>query len=155
MRKFLLFMLLGLFVLLCFEQGIADTSGTCGDDLFWTLNNDGQLTISGIGYMNTSFRDSIGIKSVIIQEGVQSICENAFNNCTNLVSVSIPESVKSVGLGAFCGCSSLIEVTLPSNVTYINSYTFKDCTSLQKVSLPKNLQRRGKRICVPVSGKQP
>ncbi len=36
----------------------ADTSGTCGNDLTWTLTEDGLLTISGTGDMDDYLTDS-------------------------------------------------------------------------------------------------
>ena len=54
----------------------ADTSGTCGDNVTWTLDNMGTLTISGIGNMTSApWKNDYQtvIKKVIIEEGVTSI----------------------------------------------------------------------------------
>ena len=80
-------------------------SGKCGDNLWWTLGDDGTLTISGTGNMidytddNYApwFRWSPEITSVIINEGVTSIGNYAFSNCSGLTSVTIPDSVTSIG----------------------------------------------------------
>ena len=49
------------------------TSGSCGDDVSYTLDNDGCLTISGTGEM-TSAPYGRNMTSVIIENGVTSIC---------------------------------------------------------------------------------
>ena len=44
--------------------------------------------------------DEVGLKEVILEEGVETIGEGAFLN-TELVSITIPKSVKSIGKSAF------------------------------------------------------
>ena len=55
----------------------------------------------------------LNIKMVIIPDGVNSIADNTFENCSNLTSVVIPDSVTSIGGKAFYNCNSLTEMTLP------------------------------------------
>ena len=59
---------------------VAAQSGQCGDNLFWTLDDEGTLTISGTGAMwNWSFFsplapwESTYVKNVAITSGVTSI----------------------------------------------------------------------------------
>ena len=59
-----------------------------------------------------------------IQEGVTSIREKAFENCSGLTSVTIPNSVTSIGEEAFLDCSSLTSVTIPNSVTSIGNHAF-------------------------------
>ena len=81
----------------------AAESGTCGDNLTWTLDDNGTLTISGQGEMydyyfyheNTWWNREI--KEVAINNGVTSIGSYAFSSCTGLTSVTIPDSVTSIG----------------------------------------------------------
>lgn len=79
-------------------------SGTCGDNLTWTLDDSGTLTIRGTGKMaywsssNTPWYSSNGrIKAVIIESGVTNISDYAFYYCVNLTSVIIPDSVTRIG----------------------------------------------------------
>ena len=101
-------------------SAFADTtaSGKCGDNLTWTLDGDGTLTISGTGKMKDYYpsnNDTTApwgencslIKSVVISDGVTSIGYGAFYNCSNLTSVTIPDSVTSIGDSAFYGCSKI------------------------------------------------
>lgn len=91
--------------------------GTCGEDLTWILDDEGTLTISGTGAMtNFVFGESpwygnAAIKNVIIEEGVTSIGDDAFDGCSELTSVSIPASVTAIGDLAFFECDSLTNVT--------------------------------------------
>ena len=48
--------------------------------------------------------------------------------CTG--AVSIPNGVTSIGDDAFYNCSGLTEITIPDNVTSIGDYAFYDCTNL-------------------------
>ena len=145
-------------------------SGVCGDNLTWELNGEGTLTISGTGEMTSSpWQDNRSgydedIKSVIIQDGVTSICGGAFlrldelvnvtipssvktieefafsnsGNGTGLVSIVIPEGVTSIGQQAFDGCQKLTNVTIPSSMTEIGNYAFMGCTSLTNVDIQPN-----------------
>ena len=90
-------------------SAFADTakSGTCGDNLTWTLQ-DGVLNISGTGNMKNYSTQTVNdkyittapwgeyydtIKSVVIEAGVTSIGYDAFYGCSSLASVTIPDSV--------------------------------------------------------------
>ena len=47
------------------------------------------------------------MESATISEGVKSIGDNAFYNCTNLVNVSLPDSLTSISFNTFYGCTNL------------------------------------------------
>lgn len=121
-------------------------SGTCGDDLTWTLDSDGLLTISGEGNMYNysdygderapwySSRDSI--TEVIIENGVTSIGQCAFDSCIGLTSIDIPDSVTSIESWALNGCRCLMSITIPAGVTSIGSYAFYKCSELTSITIP-------------------
>ena len=146
MRKKLLVLLLTLaamFALLTISAGAADVvdSGTCGDQITWTLDRDGVLTISGEGELETGwgapwaeyFSD---IRSVDIEPGITTIGNSAFRNCVNLTSVSMPDGITSIGQFAFSGCSSLTGITIPESMREINMEAFRNCISLTAVKIP-------------------
>ena len=93
---------------LAITAAAADTvkSGTCGEDLTWTLDDEGVLTISGTG-------TAIGYK--------------AFSGCSGIVSVAIPDGITSIGSLAFYNCSELTNVTIPNSVTYVSESAFSNC----------------------------
>lgn len=134
-----------------FITAYAASSGTCGDNLTWVLDDDGTLTISGTGamtdwtYSSTApwYGNSSSIKSVVIDDGVTSIDEYAFYNCSSLKSITIPDSVTSIGSYAFYGCSSLKSVTIPDSVTDIGKHAFYYCNSLTSVTIPDSVTSIG------------
>ena len=125
------------------------TSGECGENLKWDLSDDGTLTISGTGKMDSwSYENETSpwykntdIKQVVIEEGVTSIGAYAFYYCSNLTSVTIPEGVVTIGKYAFAVCASLTGVKLPDSLTSIGTYAFYSCGSLTEITVPENVTR--------------
>lgn len=72
---------------------------------------------------------------------VQSIEQNAFENCTSLKSFTIPASVTTIGTGAFSNCSSLADVTFAEGATIqkIGSNSFQHCTGLKEITIPNSV----------------
>ena len=152
MKKRLLSILLAAVMLLTMlplglvETAWAASSGTCGDKLTWSLSDDGTLTISGTGKMK-DYGDNYGmsvapwyvgssqVKTVIIEDGVTSIGDRAFDGCTKLTRVVIPDSVTSIGYSSFRGCYSLPSVAIPDSVTSIGDSAFAYCKALTGITL--------------------
>jgi len=108
-------LLLGVFS----ATALAETvdSGTCGENLTWTLDDQGVLTISGTGEMmdKPNFGDDKNaVTSAVIEEGITSIGRNAFWDFKSLTSVTIPESITKIGYSAFSGCDNLERVNITS-----------------------------------------
>ena len=137
----------------------AEIGGTCGNDLEWTLDAEGLLTITGTGAMDNyqiillsstengdvyttdtpwkSYEDYI--KRIEISKGVSSIGNSAFYYCSKLSGVTIPESVTRIGQDAFMGCGNLTDITIPDGVTSIEDGTFSGCRSLTGVIIPEGV----------------
>ena len=134
----------------------------CGDNVYWTLDEDGVLTISGTGKMwdygetDADWEDApwygLDVKSVVIEAGVTSIGNYAFFWCDGLTSITIPDgltsitipdSVTSIGDSAFSYCSSLTSITIPEGVTSIGDYAFWDCSSLTSITIPEGVTSIG------------
>lgn len=125
-------------------------SGTCGQNLTWTLNQAGTLCISGSGEMKGWNSDGAPwysqrkkVRKIEIEQGVTSVSDYAFRGCINLTSVTISTSVAIIGKSAFGGCSSLPSVTIPDSVTSIGNDAFELCRSLSSVMLGKNVTSIG------------
>ena len=90
---------------------LAISNGTCGENLSWTLDDEGILVISGTGKMENYTRSSFSyqipghwqivyytdsplfdlkIQRIIINDGVTSIGNAVFSDNPSLTSVSIP-----------------------------------------------------------------
>ena len=125
-------------------------SGQCGDNLIWTLENDGTLSITGFGDMwdfsyTTSpwYSHRENVKKVTLTSGATSVGQCAFYDCSNLLSVSLPTSVSSIGRYAFGGCSSLPSITIPNGVTTLGYGAFCRCSSLKSATIPSSVTSIG------------
>ena len=110
--------------------------GKCGERAYWLLVLDtGNLTIYGKGDMDSAdwAHYCFTITSVIIGDGITSIGNNAFSDCTDLTSVTIPDSVTSIGDSAFWNCKALTSIVIPAKVTSIGSAAFTLCTGITDV----------------------
>ncbi|MBR5342904.1 MAG: leucine-rich repeat protein [Oscillospiraceae bacterium] len=121
------------------------TGGDCGDSLRWMLDGT-LLLISGTGDMDefgtgtAPWYDSRkNIQTVLIGDGVTSIGDYAFMNCSYLSDVTIPDGVTSIGSEAFYYCLALTDVTIPDGVTSIGNSAFSNCKSLTSVTIPDSV----------------
>jgi len=133
----------------------AETDGICGadgDNLTWTLDPEGTLTVSGTGKMADWggengdapwYRQRDAIQKVIIKEGVTSIGDEAFLYCDSILSAEIADSVTRIGISAFLDCESLTTVNIPTGLTEICDQAFAVCYSLQNVEIPNGVTRIG------------
>ena len=131
---------------------LADSSGSCGEHAFWTLDEEGTLTISGTGAtdscysfvynqaVNTApwYESMDDIRRVVIEEGITELGMWSFMPAHNLESVQLPESLIIIGSDAFAGCTSLREVRFPTHCTELGQ--FSGCEALEHVTLPPALE---------------
>ena len=95
-------------------------SGECGaqgNNVTWTFDSEGTLTLSGEGkmvYSMTEWNGSViftapwhdyrkSIINIVIEKGVNSLSQSAFYECTNLKTVTIPYTVYEI-ITPFEGC---------------------------------------------------
>lgn len=64
------------------------------------------------------------LKAIDLPNGVESIGEQAFRECTSLTAVSFPDGLTLIGDAAFWGCTSITTVTLPDGLTTIGNGAF-------------------------------
>ncbi|MGN1328070.1 MAG: leucine-rich repeat protein [Eubacterium sp.] len=78
--------------------------GSQSENVSWELNNDtGELVVSGTGYVD-AFNDELDkalVTGVIINEGIEGVNDNVFNDFSCIESVSLPLSLKYIGVSAF------------------------------------------------------
>lgn len=166
-------------VVLCFavcvtvsaEDRVVVDSGECGaqgDNVIWTLYDDGELVISGEGEMEdyTSSLDvpwccyseeiffvkiecgvtTVGayaffgfpIKQVEIAESVTNIGDIAFAHCDNLINIDIPNSVTTIGACAFVNSNNIETINLGSGVAIIGYYAFAVCANLSRINVDED-----------------
>lgn len=139
----------------CQGGGTLYRSGTCGDNLAWTLDNSGTLTISGTGDMydyaydfETNSRTSPWadyrsmIRSIKIGSGVTHIGAWAFED-TNITSLTIPGSVTAIGDHGVDGNRYLTELTLQPGLKSIGKEAFSYSKRLTTVTIPDGVTTIG------------
>ncbi|MEE1254158.1 MAG: leucine-rich repeat protein [Paludibacteraceae bacterium] len=70
---------------------------------------------------------------------VNSIENDAFNDCSAVTSIVIPNTVTFIGKFAFYGCSSLTSITIPNSIIKIGGYAFMGCSSLSAITIPSSV----------------
>ena len=126
-------------VLMC-ANAFAAATGRCGDSITWTLDDSGNLTLSGSGEMwNNGYDDSpfkdYEIRKATVKYGITSIGESAFLGCRGMTELTLPNSVTSIGDCALYGCSGLTELILPNSVRSIGDIAFTYCSGLEKITV--------------------
>ena len=125
--------------------------GECGkndyDQLIWTLDANGALSISGSWSMQDYKNYAIDnptpwydfcdeIKTVIIGAGVTELGQGAFRNCKNIQKVTMGEDVQTIGMVAFSNCIGLTDIQIPESVASIGQEAFFNCTGLTSIYIP-------------------
>ena len=135
----------------------AQTSGSCGDNLTWTLTGAGSnltLAISGTGNMKNYdsaphtapwYTQRANITTLVLPNGITAIGSFAFYACSSLKgTLIIPDSVTYIGEGAFSGCSGLTAVNYnATNCTTMGSSlypVFTNCTQLATLNIGENVK---------------
>lgn len=162
MKKTLAFLLsaillLGMYPLEVFAVEII-ASGTCGDDVNWSVYDDGSFLLTGNGtlmndYENEedvpwyNYRESITDASLWLSQ-ITNVGKHAFSGCTGLTRIVIPSNVSVINSYAFSCCINLKTVegdiiansgcqktNLGINVPEIGSYAFYNCSSLESIDI--------------------
>ena len=150
-----------------------ETSGTCGDNLKWNLDENGTLTVSGTGYMTNYEAETetpwynvrSQIYKVVIEDGTVAVGDHAFEMCGNLSEVVFPANlisignwafgdtaitnvelgsgIESIGEGAFYYCASLESVVIYGSVEYMGDNAFGECVNLTEVVFKSNISAVG------------
>ena len=132
-------------------------SGNCGDNLTWTLDSEGTLTISGNGSMENydpydenqddeyeGYRTpwesmSDNVQQLVVTSGVTGIGDYAFLDCRNMASITLPEGLTQIGAYAFQNCNALTTVNIPDGVTSIGDGAFAGCVGLTSINIPNGV----------------
>ena len=92
--------------------------------------NDG---IESIG--NSAFAERGYLSSFSLPEGLVTIGEKAFYNCQNLPTLTFPDTLKSIGNNAFYHCRAMTRLELPDALESIGKEAFGLCVGLTDISL--------------------
>ncbi len=127
---------------------IVGAYGSCGDDLIWTLDKYGLLTISGTGEMYDIYEGEAPwleyeVKNLVVEEGVTHIGTYSFASCMLLETATIKSDVKSIGEYAFNNCVSLKKINIEGALESIGEYAFENCYTLNSIILPNTVESLG------------
>lgn len=142
-----------IFLLIWALPANAETSGICGENVTWKIDN-GVLTISGTGRMNNysgpndiPWGSVVGdVTDIVIEDGVTYIGNNAFcwaiadmNGEVNVKTITIPKSVKEMGVCTFAYVTDV-------DTVYYNA---EDCKfSGNSLNFAYNYFPRGKNLVI-------
>lgn len=90
-----------------------------------------------------AFDGCLGLKVVVLNDGLRTIELWAFRDCVSLKCIKLNEGLQIIGYGAFRGCTSLESVKFPSTVISVKSAAFNGCKELKEVLLNCGLQKIG------------
>ena len=157
-RIFLMTLLMAL--VFCGRAGAELGSGSAGENIRWSLSEDGVLTVSGQGAMENYYLQysekhkqyitvapwgdyTKQITSVVIEPGVTSAGECAFSNLIYVKNVTLPDTLVRVENYAFYGSYQIEDVVIPDCVTYIGDYAFNGLSYLTSFHFPAHLVTLG------------
>lgn len=81
-------------------------------------------------------------ESVIIPEGIEEICAQAYDRISSLREVILPSTLKIIGDKAFAG-TDITSIEIPESVEHIGIQAFSYCRSLKKLDLFNGLKTIG------------
>ena len=125
-----------------------------GETIFWELETNGMLMITGTGEMDDynvgSYYDESthsplkkyceSITQLVIEDGITTIGNGVFWECINLKSVELPEGIEKIGDDAFYKCSGLEEIYLPDDLKSIGESAFYNCVALKEIIMPDSVE---------------
>ena len=172
MKKLLRFLCTALMTVVCMSVNAQATSGSCGANATWSYEST-TLTISGTGEMYDYaygeapwYADYAStMTSLVIEDGITSIGNNAFAGCEKLNSVqypasgftsigdyafsgakvknpNLPRTLTHLGDGAFSG-SQAKYVSIPASLKKIGDYAFETCANLESVGIYDGVEEIG------------
>lgn len=113
------------------KESTSIAEGSCGNGVFWKVNEDNILYITGNGETYDydandapwqAYKPEISV--VVVEKTVTRIGENAFNGCSSLQDVRIYDGLQEIGENAFKGCSALESITFPESLVSIADDAF-------------------------------
>ena len=100
----------------------------------------GGAPVTAIGYrafMNSS------VEGIQFNEGLKSIGNQAFLNCTRLRTVAFSKTITTVASNAFSGCKNIVTASFAKDTKKIPNYAMNGCSSLKNVEIPRTVTEIG------------
>lgn len=126
------------------------STGQLGENVTYSLSDDGTMVISGSGPMYEycdkliqypeTWPEVFELNSVVIEEGVTTVGNSLFSWRTTLKSVKLPSTITKIDTCAFAFCSQLTDINFPDGLQIIGDSSFNNCASLTTVVLPDSVK---------------
>lgn len=121
-----------------------DETVEVGDSAFSETSMEEIIVPANIKEISVAcFQGNMNAKSIIIEKGVETIGEHAFNSCQFANSVKIASTVVSINKFAFANCIRVEYLEMSEGVTTIGERAFDWLESLTSVTLPKSITSIG------------
>lgn len=118
------------------ENGYYDGHCSCGENVFFTVDSTGKLSLTEEGI-------SAQYKKILIptQIGAQSVSDigQVLRNNTNIESVIIPESITTLNTNELSGCSGLKNIVLLAKCSNIPNGFIGNCGSLEWIVISDSI----------------
>ena len=116
----------------CTVTVTADPEGVCGDNLTWSIDDAGNLVVSGSGemydydsvwdddiekYVSTSPFSDFVVRTVVFEKGVTSVGSDAFCGQDQLTGITFYPQMERINSSSFDICSNLSEVDFQGKIT--------------------------------------
>lgn len=132
-------------------------SGICGENITWSLETYGKLTLNGSGKMYDYNNYYTGnetvpwfnyikhIKSVTVNENITHIGDYAFYydfGTKTITTLSLPSTLESIGNYAFYNALSIHKISFPEKLETIGNYAFQSC-NVNELVFPDSIRTIG------------
>jgi hypothetical protein len=112
------------------------------EDLHYELT-DTTLSITGEGSITSRclgpYRDTT-FTSVIVESGVRTVSDAAFQRFTALETIQFPETLREIGVAAFQYCANLTKITGARGLRSIGANAFMSCFALTTFELADTVE---------------
>lgn len=119
------------------------------DNIKAYICNNGDCYLAGEGETNNwaiignPFEEDNKVKALYVLNGVTTIGNNMFFNCTELTKVIMSNTVVRLEESSFDTCINLKVVKLSENLAFINTNTFYCCESIKSIKIPNSVVSLG------------
>ena len=129
--------------------------GKAGNNIFWSLSADGELTVTGSGairdYPYSAVPEQLPpweiwekeIKKLVVGEGITKIGEYNFCDFEAVTGISLPSTLREIASGAFCHTGGPVEIVIPDGVMTLASGAFSESTGIRNITIPDSVTQMG------------
>ena len=127
----------------CTYYTLSDGQTWIAGSFFQGCSNLTSVTVASPAVGTQMFQACPSLTTVTLEEGVETIENNAFSSCPELAEINFPSTLKSIGSQAFYSDTSLTDLTFQSGLESIGDQAFDACYRIHDVVLPDTVTSFG------------